>query len=88
MEGRKRIYLCGACAEAHGGELAAARPFIGPEPSEEQKAANKAALRALEDDWRAKSALMHAEAEKRRLERLAADLEGRKRPEDPQGALW
>jgi hypothetical protein len=88
LEGRKRIYLCGACAEAHGGELAAARPVLGPEPSEEAKLANIEALRVLRDDYKAKSAQMHAEAEKRRLKRLAADLEGLARPEDPQGTLW
>src|ERR1035437_3212390 len=80
LEGRKRLYLCGACAEAHGGELGAARPFFGPEPSHDEKMANIAALGGLGGDWRAKSAQMHAEAEKRRQERLRADLEGRQRP--------
>ena len=88
LEGRKRLYLCGACAEAHGGELGAARPFFGPEPSHDEKMKNIEAMRFLQDDWKAKSAQMHAEAEKRRQERLRADLEGLKRPEDPQGALW
>ena len=59
LRGRRRVYLCGECAERSGAALDDARPILGPKPSPE----------AAQLNWAAVAEVMAGHAPRRRRER-------------------
>ena len=85
---RTRIYVCGACAEAAGAILSDARPVFGPQPAPEVVEANRAAMKALRNDWKARSAEIHDLAAKKRAKEEWERRQGLPSSEIDQGALF